>query len=100
MRDIPLQIRSYFTLNMQQSISCHKNFLAFLGNNRTSQDGRLQYYLYDIHKKIDYVYDGNVLYLSDSGIFWVEYLTPESEIANGTVFSKENSRMRFLAFHN
>lgn len=24
---------------------CHQDFLAFLGNNRTSQDGRLQYYL-------------------------------------------------------
>ncbi|CQR26193.1 hypothetical protein BN1356_02550 [Streptococcus varani] len=82
-----------------EAISSHNGFLTFLGNNRISNDGRLQYYLYDLNKKIKYNYDGNILYLSDIGIFWVEYLLPESKIANGEVFKKENSRMRFLEFN-
>ena len=61
-------------------------------------DGKLQYYLYDLNNKINYDYDGSVLYLSDVGIFGVEYVTPESKIANGDVFTKENSRMRFFEF--
>lgn len=89
-----------FLSDYSESVSVYNGFLSFLGNNRTSNDGRLQYYLYDLNKKINYSYDGNVLYLSDIGIFWVEYLVPESEIANGGVFSKENSRMRFFEFHN
>ncbi len=81
-----------------ESVSSYNGFLTFLGNNQTSNDGRLQYYLYDLNKKIKYDYDGSVLYLSNVGIFWVEYLTPESQIANGEVFTKENSRMRFFEF--
>lgn len=87
-----------FFSEYSESVSSYNGFLTFLGNNQTSNDGRLQYYLYDLNKKIKYDYDGSVLYLSNVGIFWVEYLTPESQIANGEVFTRENSRMRFFEF--
>lgn len=87
-----------FFSDYSESISSHRGFLTFLSNNRTTNDGRLQYYLYDLNNKINYDYESSVLYLSDVGIFWVEYVTPESKIANGNVFTKENSRMRFFEF--
>lgn len=90
--------KKLFFSEYSESVSSYNGFLTFLGNNQTSNDGRLQYYLYDLNKKIKYDYDGSVLYLSNVGIFWVEYLTPESQIANGEVFTRENSRMRFFEF--
>ena len=36
--------KKLFFSDYSESISSHHGFLTFLGNNRTSNDGRLQYY--------------------------------------------------------
>lgn len=76
----------------------HKKFVSFVGTSRDLDDGRMQYYLYDIDNRIDYVYEDSVLYLSEAGIFWVEYLKSDGEIPIGEIFQKDNSVMRFLKF--
>lgn len=81
-----------------ETISSHKGFLTFLGANHTSPDGRLEYAVYDLRNRIHYEYADNVLYLSDVGIFWVEYLHTGEKQTKGTLFSKHQSRMRFLEF--
>lgn len=43
--------KKLFFSDYSESISSHHGFLTFLGNNRTSNDGQLQYYLYDLNKK-------------------------------------------------
>lgn len=84
--------------NHAEVISCHQGYLSYIGTNRNTEYGRMQPYLYNLDKQLAYQYDDSVLYLSQAGILWVEYLKPEDEIGVGTIFNAENSRMRFLAF--
>ncbi|NQJ21534.1 hypothetical protein HO566_03145 [Streptococcus suis] len=84
--------------NHAEVISCHQGYLSYIGTNRNAEYGRMQPYLYNLDKQLAYQYDDSVLYLSQAGILWVEYLKPEDEIGVGTIFNAENSRMRFLAF--
>ncbi|MBM7314014.1 hypothetical protein JN540_00995 [Streptococcus suis] len=97
-RGIGEQSEEILQTDHAEVVSCHQGFLSYIGTSRNSEDGRMLPYLYNLDHQIAYQYDHSVLYLSNVGIFWVEYLKPSEEIGPGTIFTAENSRMRFLSF--
>lgn len=97
-RGIGEQSEEILQTDHAEVVSCHQGFLSYIGTSRNSEDGRMLPYLYNLDHQIAYQYDHSVLYLSNVGIFWVEYLKPSEEIGPGAIFTAENSRMRFMSF--
>ncbi|MEY8462566.1 hypothetical protein [Streptococcus merionis] len=76
-----------------------RHYFSFIGTPKDGDGRRMRSQLYDVEKNIEYMYDDSVLYLSQSGILWVEYLKAESEIETGQIFKKENSVIRYFSFN-
>lgn len=69
-------------------------YMSWLGKGK--QDGKgLDWYLYDMDKKIPYAFDDFQLFVSDYGVTWGAYETPWSEVEKGGLFKNQHSSVRF-----
>lgn len=81
-----------------ESLDYKGQYISFLGEARTTNRNKSQYYLIDLKNKIDYLYNGSVICLSNKGALWIDFKTPTAEIPKGKTFSKQYSVMRYYAF--
>lgn len=90
--------RQFFSSNWIETLNYKGNYITFLGDRIDKDRVRPQYYLFDIEKMINYSYDDGIILLSNTGIFWVDFLKDEKEIEKGQIFTNDNSVMRYLTF--
>lgn len=81
-----------------ESLVYQGDLITFLGNKRDDERSRPQYYLMDIKQRIDYQYEDGPIFLSQAGIFWIEFKLEEEAIGKGQMYTNEASVMRFYPF--
>lgn len=84
-----------FSANMVDSPVYKGDFVSYMGERR-GQRVKSQYYLLDMKERINYLYEGGPILLSNKGILWIDFKKPEAEIPKGEIYQKENSVMRYL----
>ena len=89
--------RQFFSSNWIETLDYKGNYITFLGDKIDEDRVRPQYYLFNLEKMINYKYDDGIILLSNTGIFWVDFLKDEKEIEKGQIFTNDNSVMRYLA---
>jgi len=74
-----------------ESISINKNFITWLGNATIKDRIRPQYYLVNLDNMVNYINDGGSIFLSTSGIVWINYKMPDKDILKGEVYKNINT---------
>lgn len=74
------------------------NYMYWLGEPRSEERQKSQYYLYDIENHINVIYDQGPLLISRKGIIWIEFKKNDYDIPKGKIFIPENSEIRYIPF--
>lgn len=96
--DLKGQAEVIYSADWIESLDYQGGFVSFVGDRRSKERVRSQYYLLDIDKNINYLYDDGPILLSQVGIFWIDFKKDEQAIEKGQVYTNENSVMRFYPF--
>lgn len=88
----------YITLNDMKEWNCSSGYLVWIGTSMDKERMRPQYYFMDMQSNVVYHYNDSLIYFSDDGVLWNEFLTNESEIPKGQIFQQGNSQMMWKAF--
>lgn len=96
--DLKGQAEVIYSADWIESLDYQGGFVSFVGDRRSKERVRSQYYLLDIDKNINYLYDDGPILLSQAGIFWIDFKKDEHAIEKGQVYTNENSVMRFYPF--
>lgn len=70
-------------------------YLTYMGERRSEERVKSQYYLWDLRHQIHYLYDHGPILLSDKGILWIQFKKKDSEIPKGEIYRNEYSVMRY-----
>ena len=80
----------------QAETSIYRNiYFTYMGERRSEERVKSQYYLWDLRHRIHYLYDHGPILLSDKGILWIQFKKKDSEIPKGEIYRNENSAMRY-----
>ena len=80
----------------QAETSIYRNiYLTYMGERRSEERVKSQYYLWDLKHRIHYLYDHGPILLSDKGILWIQFKKKDSEIPKGEIYRNEYSVMRY-----
>lgn len=80
----------------QAETSIYRNiYLTYMGERRSEERVKSQYYLWDLKHRIHYLYDHGPILLSDKGVLWIQFKKKDSEIPKGEIYRNENSVMRY-----
>lgn len=93
-------MKSVYKTTWVENLEYKNEFITFLGDKKSEEKVKPQYYLLDIKNGIDYDYNDGAIKLSDSGIAFIKYKQSEKDIKKGETFNKENSSIVFKAFNN
>lgn len=85
-----------FSTSNVENPSYKNSFVTYMGERRGEERVKSQYYLLDMKNKINYLYDGGPILISNKGILWIDFKKPDNEIPKGGIYRPENSIMRYL----
>lgn len=75
-----------------------KHYLKFTTNSGNSKRPGFQDYLYDLEQEIYYENNGGNIYLSNTGMVWIETKIDVNNIPKGEILNSKYSHLRYLKY--
>ena len=66
-------IKRYFSTSQAETSIYRNIYLTYMGERRSEERVKSQYYLWDLKHRIHYLYDHGPILLSDKGILWIQF---------------------------